>query len=108
MPKYINISEVLEDMVLAESISNKFGQVLCKQGSKVNGKLLKMFKTWGVKGILIRDEDEEENQINPKLKKELTEKIEKELDFKPFTEIEKNLLESLIIYNTKYSKIETK
>ncbi len=58
MSKIISIDELQEGFVLKNSIMNKFGQILLKEGSVLKLSHIKMFKLWGIVCLTIESDDD--------------------------------------------------
>ncbi len=56
----INIKDVEPGMILSEDAVHSNGRILLKSGSKLSQNHIKIFKTWGVSTINIKNEAEEQ------------------------------------------------
>ena len=75
-------TEMIEDgMTLAESIKNKYGQIMLAEKVKLGSKQKKMLKLWGITSVVIVSNDDAQEQtfynrdVIEKAKKMLAEKI---------------------------------
>jgi len=59
MGEYIKIDEVEVGMVADQDVKNPQGAVLLKKGIELTERHLKIFKTWGVKTVCIKDDSAE-------------------------------------------------
>ena len=81
MGKSIPIEMIEDGMTLAESIKNKYGQIMLAEKVKLDFKQKKMLKLWGITSVVIvsNDDAQEQTFYNPdvieKAKKMLAEKI---------------------------------
>lgn len=78
MTKKISLDEIQEGYILAETLTNKYNQILIKKGSKLNStNHIRILKMWGIESILILENKEEENSENNNNNKRI--QIEEEL-----------------------------
>lgn len=81
MPKKIQIDKIIEGNVLAETISNKYDQILIKQGVTLDsGTHIRILKMWGIKEVLIYESlsdslVSDNNEDNLMIEKEFIEKL---------------------------------
>lgn len=62
MSRKIQLNEIEDGYILAESLSNKYNQVLIKKGTTLNkNSHIRILKMWGIDEILIYDDIFEEN-----------------------------------------------
>lgn len=62
MSRKIQLNEIEDGYILAESLSNKYNQVLIKKGTTLNKySHIRILKMWGIDEILIYDDIFEEN-----------------------------------------------
>lgn len=106
MPSYVNIENVEEGMILAENLTNKFGQVMAKSGVEIKEIHIKMLKTWSIDGILVMEKNEKEIELSEKEKEKYLGLIHKKIGFVPSNNVEKDLSESILIHMLKYNKVE--
>ena len=58
MSHSIGIDEVLNGMVLAAPVKNKYGQVILSAGTVLEDKHGKIFRMWGIKELFIKAEND--------------------------------------------------
>lgn len=81
MPKKIEIDEITEGCILAKTISNKYDQILIKQGVTLDiGTHIRILKMWGITEVIVYDSilDSLVSDIsadNSVIEKELLEKL---------------------------------
>lgn len=56
MPKNISSEKWEEGMILAQSVTNKLGQIILPQNTVLTNELIRKLKIWGVKNIIITSE----------------------------------------------------
>jgi len=95
MKKLIAIDDVEIGMETASAITNKYGQVLLKQNTRIIESHIKIFKTWGVTTIEIicNDEDNIAEALDPEVKKKIEKVYYSKIDWKPRNVFEDDLLE---------------
>ena len=94
MSSLINVEELKPGMILAAPIMNRYGQILLNSGVELMPKHMKLFKTWGIKVITIKDDSTENAKIvNDDLKEEAKLKFANRLLWEPETPIEFDLYE---------------
>lgn len=82
MPKKIEIDKITEGYILAETISNKYNQILIKQGVTLEiGTHIRILKMWGIKEVVVFDNTSDTlasniNIDNSIIEKDLLENIE--------------------------------
>ena len=94
---YLNLSELLPEMMLAEPVCNLNGVLLVDKGARVDGKSIRLLKSWGVKKVWVDGDDEEaaykdieaENSLRESIEKELLEKFSGTLEDEVMAEIMK-------------------
>lgn len=92
MSKTINIDELEDGMILAQPVTNNFGQKLVPAGAIIKESHKKILKTWNIRSIAIKsDEYEESIEISEAQKALAIEYVTKRLDWIPKTIIEKDL-----------------
>ncbi len=95
MSHSIGIDELLNGMVLAAPVKNKYGQIILNAGTVLEEKHGKMFRMWGIKEIYIKKEDDpgvEDKQAARKLS-DAKEILSKRLTWKPKNKTEEELYE---------------
>lgn len=106
MPTYISTNEIKQGMIIAEPLINNFGQTLLGAGVVLSEKHKMIFKTWNITGVLIKSNDDDEDQaISPELRKKAEERILSKLNWLPKFPVEKDLIEMVIIKIIKMPKI---
>ncbi len=94
MSSLINVKELRPGMTLAAPIMNRYGQILLNSGIELLPKHSKLFKTWGIKVITIKDGSNGNDGIaNDELKEEAKMRLESRLLWEPETPLEQNLYE---------------
>ncbi len=99
MSKVISIDELNEEMILAESVVNSFGQTLLNAGVCLEFRHKKLLKTWNIKFIKIIDDNEEINKncINPEHIKIASEFINSRITWQATLPIEFDLINTAIL-----------
>ncbi len=91
MPRKVKLDDIEDGQILAETLSNKYDQVLIKKGTSLNlDSHIRVLKMWGINEILIFDDlidasggsinNEEIANIETKLLEELGWNIKNEND----------------------------
>lgn len=106
MPSYVNLADIKPGMILAENLSNNFGQVLAKSGAEIKEAHLRMLKTWSIDGILIKEEKEDQSELSEVEKLKYMQKVASKFGFEPKTELEKDLMEACLLHFLKHNKVE--
>jgi hypothetical protein len=92
MKNYISVDEIENGMVVAEPIANKFGNVLLSTGSVLNHSHITLLKTWNVKTISIKGNDNDnEDVITAELREKAAVGLAKRMKWYPRNDIEKDL-----------------
>jgi hypothetical protein len=84
----LDIEDLKPGMILAQPVRNRQGVLLLEAGSRITGKNIRVFKSWGVKEILIKGErsdskgpaEDKEIQGRESIAKQLKEKFSDVLD----------------------------
>jgi hypothetical protein len=98
----IPIENIEDGMVLSEPILNNYGQTLMQSGVNLSEKHKKILKTWNVRLVTVKsDDNEEEFQISPELKILAEERLSKRLKWKPRNSIERDFYQMGIIHTAK-------
>ena len=58
MQKLINVQDFKDGMEVAVTIKNKFGQILIKEGSKLEERHRTVLLTWGIQNFYISENEE--------------------------------------------------
>lgn len=95
MAKSITLEEIKEDMILAEPVLNKFGNILLPAGTTLNSSHYRLLKIWNVSSLkIINDNDSEEFENISEEQRSIAIKIlNKKIRWKPRNEWEKDLIE---------------
>jgi len=94
MAKEISLNEIKEDMVLAEPIVNKFGNVLIPAGASLKLSHLQLLKIWNINSIKIIEELSDNLNIISDEQRELARDIlKKKILWKARNEWEEDLIE---------------
>lgn len=103
MSKIIAIEKIEEGMILAESVVNKHGQVLIPNGMELKSNHKRIFKSWNIKFVNIKElEDENELiEISPELFKMAKREIDELINWKPENELEMDLYKACITFKAK-------
>ncbi|PKL81174.1 MAG: hypothetical protein CVV25_00065 [Ignavibacteriae bacterium HGW-Ignavibacteriae-4] len=57
MPRKVKLEDIEEGQILAETLSNKYDQILIKKGTSLNlDSHIRVLKMWGINEILIFDD----------------------------------------------------
>ena len=106
MAKSINIDEIEDELIIAETIYNKYNQMIVKCDTKIDSKVVRILKMWGVESVLVYDKEE---FIDDSSKKEkelelLKESVLSKLNWKNLNMDEQFIVE--LVVNYKLSKYE--
>jgi len=106
MPEYKLLKDLMEGMIVAESIINNYGQLMIPNKSILTKKHLKLLKIWNIKGASITtSQNEVAFQIPAFMKKELREKVLSKFSKLRYSELNTDLFNDLIemgiIYHAK-------
>jgi len=106
MSRIIQIEDIEEGMISIEPIVNRFGQTLLAAGVSLTPQHSVILKTWNIRTIKVKGEDENEGfTISPELKDLLISKIRKRANWKPKQNIENDMLSmALLHYSKQYIK----
>ncbi len=79
--KNINVSELIEGMVLSKDAVDIRGRVILSAGNYIKDKHIKIFKSWGISKVCIEGDLKKENSQKSCDKKDprITELVEKEM-----------------------------
>ena len=93
MANYIQVDMIEEGMIIAEPVTNSFGHTLLAPGSKLNLSHKKLLKTWNVRAVAVKgEEDDNKEEITEEQKTAALEHLKKRLRWRPRNENEKDLL----------------
>ncbi len=102
MSRIITIDQIEEGMIVAEPIVNNFGQVLISPGVILQRKHKNILKTWNIKALVIKsDEQEEEIELSEELRALAVEFLDKKMIWEPRNAIENNLYQIGILQSAK-------
>ena len=102
MAQTILIENIEEGMIIAEPILNKFGQTLVPSGATLTDNHKVILKTWNIKAVTIKsDENEEVVEISDELRELALEKLKPKILWEPRNAIENNLLQIGILHTAK-------
>lgn len=92
--KNVAVDNLEEGMVLAEALTNSFGQTLMPAGTSIKANHIKILKTWNIRLVKIKsDENEEEIKISKEMIALAQQKIIERLTWKPTSNEEKQLFQ---------------
>lgn len=92
MSKNVAVDNLIDGMILAEPLTNSFGQTLMPAGTIIKSNHIKILKTWNIRIIKIKsDENESEVKISPEIIKIAQDKLIARMHWKPTEEEEKQL-----------------
>ncbi len=109
MAQLININDIKMDMILAEPVTNKYGQTLLPSGTILDKKKQMILKTWNVKAIVVKsDDNDSEVEITEEMITHAREGLFQKMQWKPKNECENDLLDSVALYLAKAQKQKEK
>lgn len=98
----IKSDEIIDGMILAEPVINKFGQSLLPVGVELRQSHIKLLKTWNISTVTVKDKDDDkEIEINPEQYDLAKEILTAKLKWEPTNNIEHDLLETGIMHIAK-------
>ena len=102
MANLIAIEEIQDRMILAEPIVNNYGHTLIPAGAILKEQHKKLLKTWNIRVVVIKTEDnEEEKEISQEMQLLAIARLKKRLNWRPRNAIEYDLYETGIIQAAK-------
>jgi hypothetical protein len=102
MPSVVQIDDIEEGMVLAEPIVNSFGQTLINSGIELKDNHIRVLKTWSIRSVTIKeDENEEEVEITKEMIILAQKKVAERVFWKPRTDEEKDMYKSVVLHFAK-------
>lgn len=107
MPNVITIDAVEEGMILVEPIVNSFGQTLINSGVELKDNHIRVLKTWNIKSVTVKeDENEEEVEITKEMILLAQKKLADRVLWNPRNEEEKDMYKAVVMHFAKnlYSK----
>ncbi len=97
MSKIVSIDQIEEGMINLDPVVNKFGQTLLPSGVKLTSSHVMILKTWNIRSLTVRDENETEtDEISEELRILIKQQIKKRMKWTPRNEIEKDLINAAI------------
>ncbi|MCZ6674925.1 MAG: hypothetical protein O7C75_18500 [Verrucomicrobia bacterium] len=90
----INIDEIDEGQILLQPIINNYGQMIMPAGTVISFKHINILKTWNIKSIIIKGEDDVEEMdtdFGDEVLKQATQRIKSRLIWIPENEWEQEL-----------------
>lgn len=94
MPRIISIDELEEGMVLQNSITNSYGQVLVNAGVTLEERHKKILKTWNISTIVIKADDMIENEeISEEIYAQAKEELRSRMKWEPRNKYEEDFIE---------------
>lgn len=97
MAKIILIDDVQEGQVLAEPVSNSFGQQLLPAGAVLEERHIHLLKRWNVRRLFIISDDISDNYTSEEELSSAMELVNRNLHWEPLLEIEIDLVKSAYI-----------
>ena len=92
MATIISVDEIEDGMILADPILNKFGQNLLPSGASLIKNNIKLLKTWNIRAVTVKTEDDEiEVDFTPEILALAEEKLKKRMKWLPRNLIEKDI-----------------
>ena len=108
MHNYKLINNLKIDEILYEDVYNFYGQLIASKDSKLTAKHIDLFIKNKITGVFVLDEDIEEINIPPVVRRNIRNELVSKLSFNNFELINKDLFNDLIemgiIYYVKYKK----
>ncbi len=102
MAQIIAIEEICEGMILAEPVSNKYGQVLLPAGTSLDEQKAKILKTWNIKAISVKgDVNEQEIEITQEMLDRCEEILLHKMNWFPKNHYETDMLKAAVYYLAK-------
>lgn len=102
MAKVIQVEEIEEGMIVLEPVLNHFGQVLIPAGATLKENHKKILKTWNIRAISIKiEEQEEDNSISEELRSIAVGILKERMNWEPRNDYEENLFQIGIIQTAK-------
>ncbi len=94
MPRIISIDEIEEGMVLQNSITNSYGQVLVNAGITLEERHKKILKTWNISTIVIKaDEMMENEEISEEIYAQAKAEVYSRMKWEPRNKYEEDFVE---------------
>lgn len=98
MPKFITTKEIVSGMQLAAPIKNRFGQILLASETILEERHIKVFQTWGIEKIFIKDgsENAKEKEYDENTVTEAKKLLGNRLRWRPKNQHEEELYEAAL------------
>lgn len=94
MAKILHIDDLKPEMILAEPVTNNFGQTLLPAGMQLLERHITLLRTWGIMSVVLKSEENEvENEISEEIRTLSTLRVRSRMRWEPQTEIEKNIFD---------------
>ncbi len=89
----IKLDDIEEGCVLSQPVMNNYGQMLLPSGAEISIRQIIILKTWNIKTITIKGDDEidEQSDFGDELKMHATRRLKGRLDWIPENEWEQEL-----------------
>jgi hypothetical protein len=97
------IEKLEAEMILAEPIRNRFGQVLLNKGVSLSARHLTILKTWGIPQVLVENGTEGKNlpEMNEEIKAWALARLKKRFSWTPDTGVEEELIQLALLQAAK-------
>ncbi len=92
MGKIVSVDDLEDGMILEETVSNNFGQVLIASGAEMNANKIKALKTWGVSTVVVESAEETAIDYDDETVEKARNRIAKRIFWTPRNEPEKDLI----------------
>lgn len=101
MAKNINIDEIEGELIIAETIYNKYNQMIVKCDTKIDSKVVRILKMWGVESVFVYDEEEfvDESSKKEKELESIKESVLSKLNWKNLNKDEEFIVDLVVNYN---------
>lgn len=96
MAKVISIEDIQDGMVLAEDLTNEYGQILFPASIELKRKHIKILMTWHITSIIINTDSLEVQDIPEEILNKAATILYGRLDWKPTHTMEKQLLQACL------------
>lgn len=99
MSSIITIDEIQEGMIISDPVMNNFGLTLIPAGTVLKENHKRLLKTWNIRAVTIKDEDNDDELELPEETRIAAEEVLKQkMKWTPRNQIEHNLLQAAIIH----------
>jgi hypothetical protein len=93
LSNYIHIDEIEDGQILAEPLTNRFGQVILPSGATLTKSYVQKLKTWNIYNVCVKGDPRDETTI---ISEEIMNQAEilfrKKCDWEPENSIEKEII----------------